>query len=29
MNYLITIGPVALAALYLVIIRECLRHPEW
>jgi hypothetical protein len=29
MYYLIIIGPVALAALYLVIIWECLRHPEW
>jgi hypothetical protein len=29
MNYLITIGTMAAAALYLVIIWECFRHPEW
>lgn len=29
MNYLITIGTMAAAALYLIIIWECLRHSEW
>jgi hypothetical protein len=29
MNYLIAIGTAAVAALYLVIIWECLTHPEW
>lgn len=29
MNYIITIAPGAAAALYLLIIWECSRHPEW
>jgi hypothetical protein len=29
MNYLIILGATSMAALYLVIIWECLRHPEW
>ena len=29
MNYLIAIGTASMAALYLVIIWECFRHPEW
>ena len=29
MNYLILFGTAAMAGLYLVIIWECLRHPEW
>jgi hypothetical protein len=29
MNYLITIGTVAVAGLYVIIIWECLRNSEW
>ena len=29
MNYVITIATGAAAALYLLIIWECSRHPEW
>ena len=29
MNYLIVLASGAAAGLYLLIIWECLRHPEW
>jgi hypothetical protein len=29
MNYLIVLATGAAAGLYLLIIWECLRHPEW